>query len=45
MRQNAIQDENQTGQRRDRVISIEYYTELSRPIGQCVVYDKDEIEQ
>ena len=27
------------------VISIEYDYELSRPIGQCTVYDKDEIRQ
>ena len=27
------------------VTSIEYDIELSRPIGQCVVYDQDEIGQ
>ena len=27
------------------VISEEYNTELSRPIGQCAVYDNDELGQ
>ena len=27
------------------VIFIEYNTKMSRPIEQCAVYDKDEIEQ